>query len=266
MMSTIELLAVGLILVAGMMVLLWIYAVRHANAGVVDIGWTAGIMIMAALCIASPGYYPRSLASGGTLLIWGARLGLHLWQRVVGHAEDPRYRQLRSAWEARANLNFLVFFQLQALLVLALSTPLLVVRLNSAPGFSFPEYAGIGLSLLAIAGEWVADRQLNTFKENAGNRGLTCRTGLWKYSRHPNYFFEWLVWMGLAMFALGSPYGYVSIVSPALMLFFLFRVTGIPATEAQALRTRSEDYARYQQSTSAFFPWFPRRSGIGIVE
>jgi len=83
---------------------------------------------------------------------------------------------------------------------------------------------------------------------------------LWNYSRHPNYFFEWLIWVAFALFALGSPYGYLGLVSPLLMLFFLFRVTGIPATEAQALRTKGEDYKQYQQTTSAFVPWFRRNN------
>jgi steroid 5-alpha reductase family enzyme len=83
---------------------------------------------------------------------------------------------------------------------------------------------------------------------------------LWRYSRHPNYFFEWLIWMAFTLFALSSPYGYLALVSPILILFFLFRVTGIPATEAQALRTKGDDYRQYQQTTSVFVPWFPRNS------
>jgi steroid 5-alpha reductase family enzyme len=101
--------------------------------------------------------------------------------------------------------------------------------------------------------------QLNAFKANAANRGKTCRAGLWKYSRHPNYFFEWLIWVAFCLFAIDSKYGYLALFPPALMLYFLFRVTGIPATEAQALRTRGEDYRRYQETTSVFVPWFPRK-------
>jgi steroid 5-alpha reductase family enzyme len=104
----------------------------------------------------------------------------------------------------------------------------------------------------------VADSQLQSFKSNPANRSATCRVGLWRYSRHPNYFFEWLIWVAFAVFAMGSPYGYVAAFAPLLMLFFLFRVTGIPATEAQALRSKGDDYRQYQRTTSAFVPWFPR--------
>jgi len=105
----------------------------------------------------------------------------------------------------------------------------------------------------------VADAQLAKFKRIAANRGKVCRVGLWNYSRHPNYFFEWLVWVAWALFALPSPAGYVGLIGPVLMFYFLFRVTGIPATEAQALRSRGEEYRRYQETTSAFVPWFHKK-------
>src|ERR1019366_7311648 len=103
---------------------------------------------------------------------------------------------------------------------------------------SASEYAAAALWLIAWISEFVADSQLNRFKSNPANRGVTCRVGLWRYSRHPNYFFEWLIWVAFALFALGSPYGYLALFARALMLFFLSRVTGIPATEAQALRSK----------------------------
>jgi steroid 5-alpha reductase family enzyme len=130
--------------------------------------------------------------------------------------------------------------------------------LNPQPQLAVFEYAGTALWLVAWIGEFLADSQLQSFKSNPANRGTTCRVGLWRYSRHPNYFFEWLIWVAFAVFAMGSPFGYVAVFAPLLMLFFLFRVTGIPATEAQALRSKGDDYRRYQQTTSAFVPWFPR--------
>jgi steroid 5-alpha reductase family enzyme len=111
---------------------------------------------------------------------------------------------------------------------------------------------------VAWIGESAADFQLMYFKSKPANHGVICQVGLWKYSRHPNYFFESLIWIAFALFAMGSPYGYVALIAPMLILYFLFRVTGIPATEAQALRSKGESYRRYQQTTSAFVPWFPR--------
>jgi steroid 5-alpha reductase family enzyme len=163
--------------------------------------------------------------------------------------------QLRREWGGNLPLKFLVFFQAQALLAMVLSAPFLLAALNPEARLSGFEYAGAALWAVAFVGELTADWQLARFKSDPASRGRTCRVGLWRYSRHPNYFFEWLIWVGFATFAMGSPYGWAGLVSPLLMLFFLFRVTGIPATEAQALRSRGEDYRRYQRTTSAFVPW-----------
>jgi steroid 5-alpha reductase family enzyme len=122
------------------------------------------------------------------------------------------------------------------------------------------EYAGIALWLVAVIGESIADAQLAAFKRDPANRGHVCQRGLWNYSRHPNYFFEWFVWVAWAVYALASPFGWLAMICPVLMLVFLLRVTGIVATEAQALRSRGEEYVRYQQSTSAFVPWFKKSS------
>jgi steroid 5-alpha reductase family enzyme len=111
---------------------------------------------------------------------------------------------------------------------------------------------------LALIGEAVADAQLAAFKRTPHAPGEVCQRGLWNYSRHPNYFFEWLIWVAWALFALASPYGWLAVACPLLMFYFLFRVTGIPATEAQALRSKGEAYRAYQRSTSAFVPWFKK--------
>jgi len=110
---------------------------------------------------------------------------------------------------------------------------------------------------VAVLGEGIADAQLRRFKADPANRGLVCRVGLWGWSRHPNYFFDWLIWCAFVLLALGSPWGWVTVVSPALMLYFLLRVTGIPATEAHALRSRGAAYVQYQREVSAFVPLPP---------
>jgi steroid 5-alpha reductase family enzyme len=180
-----------------------------------------------------------------------------------GKPEEGRYRALRADWEAKGldvPRRFLLFFVFQGLLDVFLSIPMLVAVLNPAPRFSRWEWAGAALWLVAIAGETAADAQLESFKADPANRGRTCDSGLWRYSRHPNYFFESLVWVAWFLFALGSPWGGLAALCPALVLFFLLRVTGIPATEEQAIRSRGEEYRRYQRTTSAFVPWFPRLS------
>jgi steroid 5-alpha reductase family enzyme len=121
---------------------------------------------------------------------------------------------------------------------------------------------GVAVWLLSVVGEGIADRQLARFRENPANKGKTCRDGLWRYSRHPNYFFEWLHWFAYVLLAVGSPWFWLSAAGPVVMYLFLRYVSGIPYTEAQALRSRGEDYRRYQQTTPMLFPWFPKPDPI----
>jgi steroid 5-alpha reductase family enzyme len=181
----------------------------------------------------------------------------------IGREEDRRYAELRERWSAsgREQLSFAVFFQAQALIAAILSVPFLLASYNEHDGLEPLEWAGAALWLVAFGGEWVADRQLAAFKANPENKGQTLRAGLWRYSRHPNYFFQWLTWVAYALIALAAPYGWLGLIAPALMLGSILFVTGIPPSEAQALRSRGDDYRRYQRETSAFVPLPPRRTG-----
>jgi len=242
------------------MFVMWLISLRIRNAGIVDVGWAIGLVLLALwyACDGS-GFSARRWVLAGMVGFWGLRLAIHLLQRISREPEDGRYQQIRRDWHGKnVNLRFLFFFEAQALLDIVLSLPMLISALNPNQQITVLEYLGIFLWLGAVIGESVADAQLAAFKRNAENRGKVCRNGLWNYSRHPNYFFEWLVWVAWALYALASPWGWLAFVCPGLMFFFLFRVTGIPATEAQALRSRGEEYARYQQTTSAFVPWFKK--------
>jgi steroid 5-alpha reductase family enzyme len=250
----------GALSVCGLMFLLWLIHLPLRNAAIVDAGWAGELALLGGLYgILGAGWAPRRAATAVMALVWGLRLSLYLlFTRVIGQPEEGRYVQLRRQWRTNIAFRFLLFFEFQAVLCIVLGVPFLLAAENPRPAFSLLEYAALVLWVVAIAGEIAADMQLNAFKSNPANRGKTCRAGLWNYSRHPNYFFEWLIWVCFSLFALDSKYGYLALISPALMLYFLFKVTGIPATEAQALRTRGEEYRRYQQTTSAFVPWFPR--------
>jgi len=251
----------GLVLAAAIMALVWAIAVRIRNAGIVDVAWSANFTPLAVLyATALPGHGPRRLLIAAMTIAWSLRLAAYLYRRVMGHhpVEDGRYQKLRGDWGASANGRFFWFFQAQGVLDVVLAVPLLLACANPQPRLSWLEWAGALLWLVAVAGESTADRQLDAFRRDPANRGRTCRAGLWRYSRHPNYFFEWLVWVAYFVFALASPWGWTTLYCPLLMLYFLFRVTGIPATEAQALRSRGDDYRQYQATTSAFVPWFPR--------
>ncbi len=244
--------------VAVLMLLLWLIHLRTGNAAIVDAGWAGGLALLGALYAAfGGGYWLRSALIGTMSVIWGVRLAIYLLTtRIIGHPEEGRYQELRRQWKTNIPFKFLLFFEFQALLCVVLAVPFLMASRNPEPQLSSTEWAATALWVLAMAGEAAADAQLNKFKSHPSNKGRTCQMGLWRYSRHPNYFFEWLIWVAFALFALASPGGSFGLVSPALILYFLLRVTGIPATEAQAIRTRGEEYRRYQEATSAFVPWF----------
>lgn len=256
----IELLLCGAAVVGTLMFVLWLIHLAMHNAAIVDFGWGLGLGTLGVLYAAvGGGWWLRAAMLGVMAGVWGLRLSLYLLlTRVIGHPEEGRYQELRRKWKTNLPLKFLLFFEAQALLVAVMSLPFLTAARNTAVGRTPLEWAGAALWSVAIIGEILADSQLAAFKRRPESKGHTCQVGLWRYSRHPNYFFEFLIWVAFALFALSSPYGYLGLISPALILYFLLRVTGIPATEEQALRSRGEEYRRYQQTTSAFVPWFPK--------
>ena len=241
--------------------LFYVVGRRIDNYGIVDIVWSYAFAGLAFFYAAlAPGWLPRRLLMAALVTGWSLRLGTHLYRRVMSHhpAEDGRYVQLRKDWTGNFALKMFGFFQMQAASVVLLGLGFLVVCLNPAPAFHRLEIAGAALWAVALAGEALADAQLAAFKRNPGNQGRVCDIGLWHYSRHPNYFFEWLVWVAYLVFALASPFGWLGLIGPASILFLLLRVTGIPLTEEQSIRSKGDAYRRYQQTTSAFVPWFPR--------
>ncbi len=252
-------LAQGTAIVAGMMFLLWLIHFPLRNAAIVDVGWAFGIGLLAMIyAVHATGYWRRTLILVGMAVLWSLRLGLYLlFTRVTGQPEEGRYVEIRRKWGTNIGLKFLGFFEFQALLCGVLSLPFLVAMHDPTKGSPGVEDLGATIWLIAFFGEMFADAQLARFKKNPKNKGRVCDVGLWRYSRHPNYFFEWLIWVSFAILALPAQYGYLGLVSPALILYFLLRVTGIPATEEQAVRSKGDAYRKYQQSTSVFIPWFP---------
>jgi steroid 5-alpha reductase family enzyme len=243
------------------MFLVWLWSYRIKNAGVVDIFWSYNFPVIAIiLLLLAPGFETRKQLICGMVIIAGTRLGTHLAVRVLKHLrqEEPRYAQIRKEWGKNAEVKMALFFQMQAISNVLLAIPFFIITLNKNPKLGILEYAGAVLWLISVIGEATADAQLASFKKAPSNKGSVCDTGLWGYSRHPNYFFEWLMWVSYFVFALGSPYGYLAIISPAIILYLLLKVTGIPATEEQSLRSKGEAFKKYQQKTSAFVPWFKK--------
>ncbi len=250
----------GLIFSFVWMGLFWLVATIQRNAGWADVGWSLGVGVLTLIFgLLNDHYLPRSLLVTCMVFLWSFRLGLYILRdRVITKSEDGRYQTLRKTWGKHATRKFFFFFQAQGVLVFLFSVPPLVAMSHPSNTLRLSDMTGLCIWVFSLMGESLSDWQLASFRSRAENRGKTCRTGLWRYSRHPNYFFEWLQWWSYVAISIGAPYGWLTLTGPILMMFFLFRVTGIPATEAQALASRGEDYRRYQETTNAFFPWFPK--------
>ena len=244
-------------LAAAAQTLAWWWQQRHRNAGLVDVVWAGGVAGAAVLLAAlgDGATMPRLLLAllGG---LWGLRLAWHLWRRVRGEHEDGRYAALRESW-GDAPLRWFALFQAQAVLVVLFALPFAAVASNrtESPGLL---WAAVAVWIVSVVGETIADAQLARFRSQPENRGRTMRAGLWRYSRHPNYFFEWLHWFAYVLLAVGSPIAWLAWSGPLTMYVFLRWLSGVPHTERQALRTRGDDYRRYQRSTPMLFPWFPK--------
>jgi len=259
-MSPIFLALSGLAFCCLVMFVLWLWQLRSRDAGIVDVGWAALLGLLAL-------YYGfvgaeetlRGVIVGLMGSIWAFRLAWYLFFNRVYKAkeEDGRYRTMREYFGASAQPAFFAFFQIQATWAVLFSLPFLAVALTPGPLGIF-DLIGVLIWAIAVGGETLADAQLAQWRANPKNKGRTCRAGLWRYSRHPNYFFEWVHWFAYLVIAIGTSLWWMTFLGPILMIVFLFYVTGIPHTERQALKSRGEDYRRYQQETSIFIPWFPK--------
>jgi steroid 5-alpha reductase family enzyme len=260
-MSTLALLAFATVALCLLFAALYFLARRLDNYGIVDVAWSYAFAGLAAFyALAGSGDPLRRAVIGTLAAIWSLRLGTHLLVRVASHhpQEDTRYVQLRRDWAGNFAPKMAGFFQLQAVSIVVLGLPFLLAVQNPATRLHPLELAGACLWLLALGGEALADAQLAGFKRDPAHRGQVCAVGLWRYSRHPNYFFEWLVWVAFFVFALPAPAGWLAAIAPASILYLLLRVTGIPMAEEQSLRSKGDAYRRYQQTTSAFVPLPPR--------
>ncbi len=248
-----------LLLAVVAMTAIWYLQKRTSNAGFVDVAWAILLGVVALfLSLAGTGHVAWRISLAVCAGFWGFRLGLHLLHRVLHEAEDGRYRFLREHWQGHQG-KFFGFFMFQAVLVLVFALPFAAVAWNNTPVNYWQLSLGIGIWIVSMIGEGIADRQLAQFRGNTANRGKTCRVGLWRYSRHPNYFFEWLHWFTYVVLSIGSPYWYLSVAGLVAMGASLNWITGIPYVEAQALRSRGDDYRAYQRTTNSFFPWFPKQ-------
>lgn len=254
------LLLFAFILVTLAMSALWLWQLRSRRADWVDVFWAGSIGVLALLFAAfGEGALEKRLLVALVAGTWSFRLTYHLARRLASHTEeDGRYQAMREHWGERAPFWLFVFFMGQALVAWLFALPAWVVANDPSSSLNGWVLLGVAFWFVSLAGESMADRQLAVFRADPANRGQVCRAGLWRYSRHPNYFFEWLHWFSYPLIAMGAPHQWIAWLGPLLMLLFLYRVTGIPYTEKQVLKSRGEAYRDYQRSTSAFFPWPPK--------
>lgn len=259
-----ELWLLGWALSALLLLALYLVQRRTRDATAVDAGWGASLAVCAVLYAAlGPGTLAQRLLIAIPVAVENARIA-SLVRRRLGKGEDTRYQELRRRWHERGReqRTFAIFYQAQAFLAALLSIPALLACFNKSGSIAAVQWAGAALWLVAFALEATADRQLAAFRADPANKGAVMSDGLWRYSRHPNYFFQTLTWVAYALIAVPAPWGWIAFLAPALILYLVLCVTGVPPAEESSLRSRGEAYRRYQQETSVFFPWFPRRSSI----
>lgn len=244
----------------------WAVQQRTGNSGWVDTIWTFGLglvgVIAALVPLGSNEAGLRQLIVAGLVTIWSLRLGIHIANRSAGISDDPRYAELIRGWGADANRQMFWLLQKQALVTIPLATSVLLAAHNPAAELRVQDWIGVSVLLLAIAGEALADHQLRRFRADPANRGKVCDAGLWRWSRHPNYFFEWMGWISYPLIAIDLaghyPLGWLSVAGPICMYWLLKHVSGVPPLEEHMLRSRGDAYRSYQARTSVFFPVPPR--------
>ncbi len=261
MISTWTAIVTGLICMSGIMAALWWWQRRSGDAGIVDVAWSLGVAGTALLFSTSVADRngPRTVAICLLVSVWAIRLSLFVLRRLWALPEDGRYTTLKKEWNEQAQRKLFWFYQMQAAASVLFALPMLVAFHNRS-AWSGWDVAACVIGIVAIGGESLADWQLWSFRRNSQNKGRVCRAGLWNYSRHPNYFFEWLHWWAYVFFAGFASWGWWNLAFPLAMLYFILFQTGIPPTEKQALQSRGDAYRDYQRTTSAFVPWFPKKS------
>lgn len=236
----------------------WAYAYARGNVNIVDSVWSLFfVMAMLVYTVLAPVIGLTVLVLLLMVVLWGLRLSLHLALRNAGKPEDRRYAAFRARNPAFAVQSLWTVFGLQAALAWLISVPLAATAYTAAP-FSLLHLPGVLLFAIGLGWETVADWQLTRFRADPSHRGKVLDTGLWRYSRHPNYFGEACLWWGLYLYSLPGGVSW-TVVSPLLMTILLLRVSGVSLLE-KGIHERRPGYELYKATTPAFFPWRPRKT------
>ena len=239
----------------------WALERTTGNSGWVDVVWSFGLGLAGLVLALIPGpTTTRQIVVAVLIAGWSLRLGLHIARRSMHGPEDARYAALRQEWGARFQVRLFLFLQIQAAAAALLSLSMMLAAHNPAPFPRVLDFTGIAVLVIAVIGEGLADEQLRCFKKNPANKGRVCDAGLWGWSRHPNYFFEWLGWVAYPLLAIsgGWWWGWLALSGPAFMYWLLVYVSGIPLLEQQMLKSRGDAFRAYQAQVSPFFPLPPK--------
>jgi steroid 5-alpha reductase family enzyme len=245
----------------------WLAQRWTQKSGWADAFWTFGVGLAGALFALAHlpdrgGPSARALLVSALVALWAARLCAHIVRRTLTGPDDARYAKLRKDWGKDAPRRMFWFLQAQALFGLLMAATVFAAAANPRPGLDLRDAIGALVMITAITGEAIADRTLARFARDPRNRGKVCDVGLWRWSRHPNYFFEWLGWVAYPIIAIdfsgAYPWGFASLIGPAVMYWLLVHVSGIPPLEEHMLASRGEAFRAYRDRTSAFFPWPPK--------
>lgn len=249
----------------------WLVQQRTGNSGWVDTIWTFSVGLVGAggalWPMAGQPVSDRQWLVAALVILWSLRLGSHIAVRSAGISDDPRYAAAAQEWGADSPRKMFIFLQNQALGSIPLVFAIFIAAHAPFAELRLQDYLGALILLTGIACEALADAQLKTFRSDPSNKGKVCDTGLWSWSRHPNYFFEWFGWLAYPMIAVSLDYGWgwLTLLGPAFMYWILVHVTGIPPLEEQMLRSRGAAYRVYQTRTSKFFP-LPQLPDVTDIE
>ena len=242
------------------MTAVFVIALLVEDNSIVDVAWGLGFILVAlTMLFLKPGFETRHVVIFGLVAVWGLRLATHIFFRNLGRGEDFRYAKWRRDWGRWfVPRSFLQIFMLQGVFMLMISSPVVLIIHSTRKGLTVLDGFGVGLWLFGFLFEAVGDFQLKKFKRNPASRGKIMTSGLWRYTRHPNYFGEAALWWGVFLIALSTPGGWVGIIGPLTISFLLIKVSGVTMLEKKY--AGNEEFAAYARRTSAFFPWFPKKA------
>ncbi len=237
---------------------LFVVALLVRRNDIADIGWGPGFLLVAVVTLlASPGATPRQILVLVLVALWALRLAIHIGRRNLGKPEDRRYQAWREQWgDAFIVRSYLQVFLLQGLFMFLVSLPIQVVMASERDGLGALAILGTLLWVVGFIFESVGDYQLDRFKADPANKGKVMSQGLWRYTRHPNYFGEVTQWWGILLIGLGVPWGWLGIIGAATITVLIIGVSGIPMLEKHF--QGRPGWKEYEARTSAFFPWFPK--------